>query len=277
MVRWVWVEFDHLCFLHQLLLLLRNRNNMMIFFQSSILLKCPKTGWITTAKSNPQIDKSKNQKRKNCSFFRRVYTPFAWSFFNLVCSCFFKPSSFFFLHSSSPAWPTRRTTPERDLLHQLALSLSLELTILKQLVILQQNSFCLRFEDLWILLPVLLLLLLSSSVASERERTEENKQTKNRRKQMTIARLITKELTTPQLLSTPNLHSKKEWQRITPCCGLDLMLINLRYHNRCASSNATLYLVAEADWDLLISISVCASISLILSPSPPTHHSQQTK
>jgi hypothetical protein len=115
----------------------------------------------------------------------------------LVCSCFFKPSSFFFLHSSSPAWPTRRTTPERDLLHQLALSLSLELTILKQLVILQQNSFCLRFEDLWILLPVLLLLLLSSSVASERERTEENKQTKNRTKQMTIARLITKELTTP--------------------------------------------------------------------------------
>jgi hypothetical protein len=86
------------------------------------------------------------------------------------------------------------------LLHQLALSLSLELTILKQLVILQQNSFCLWFEDLWILLPVLLLLLLSSSVASERERTEENKQTKNRRKQMTIARLITKELTTPQLL-----------------------------------------------------------------------------
>ncbi len=64
-----------------------------------------------------------------------------------------------------------------------------------------------------ILLPVLLLLLLSSSVASERERTEENKQTKNRRKQMTIARLITKELTTPQLLATPNLHSKKEWQK----------------------------------------------------------------
>jgi len=51
---------------------------------------------------------------------------------------------------------------------------------------------------------------LSSSVASERERTEENKQTKNRRKQMTITRLITKELTIPQLLSTPNLPSKKE-------------------------------------------------------------------
>jgi hypothetical protein len=73
---------------------------------------------------------------------------------------------------------------------------------------------------------------------------------------MTIARLITKELTIPQLLSTPNLPSKKEWQRITPCCGLDLLLINLRYHNRCASSNATLSLAAEADWDLLISISV---------------------
>jgi hypothetical protein len=85
------------------------------------------------------------------------------------------------------------------LLHQLALSLSLELTILKPFVVLQQNSFCLWFEDVWILLPVLLLLLLSSSVASERESTEENKQAKNRRKQMTIARLITKELTTTQL------------------------------------------------------------------------------
>lgn len=159
-------------------------------------LQCPKTGWITTAKSNPQIDKSKNQKSKNCSFFRRVCTPFAWSFFNLVCSCFFKPSSFFLLHSSSPTWSAWPTT-QKEICYINLLYLSLELTILKQFVILQQNSFCLQFEDLWILLPVLLLLLLSSSVASEREKTEENKQTKNRRKQMTIARLITKELTTP--------------------------------------------------------------------------------
>jgi len=107
--------------------------------------------------------------------------------------------------------------PQKEICYINLLYLSLELTILKHFVILQQNSFCLQFEDLWILLPVLLLLLLSSSVASERERTEENKQTKNRRKQMTIARLIAKELTTPQLLATPNLHSKKEWQRITPC------------------------------------------------------------
>jgi hypothetical protein len=42
----------------------------------------------------------------------------------LVCSCFFKLSSFFFLHSSSPTWPAWPTTPDRDLLHQLALSLS---------------------------------------------------------------------------------------------------------------------------------------------------------
>jgi hypothetical protein len=62
--------------------------------------------------------------------------------------------------------------PQREICYINLLYLSLELTILKQFVILQQNSFCLWFEDLWILLPVL---LLSSSVASERERTEENK------------------------------------------------------------------------------------------------------
>jgi hypothetical protein len=137
--------------------------------------------------------------------------------------------------------------PQKEICYINLLYLSLELTILTPFVVLQQNSFGLWFKDVWILLPVLLLLLLSSRVASERESTEENKQTKNRRKQMTIARLITKELTTTQLLSTPNLHSKKEWQRITPCCGLDLLLINLRYRNRCASSNATLCLAAEAD------------------------------
>jgi hypothetical protein len=65
--------------------------------------------------------------------------------------------------------------PRKEICYINLLYLSLELTILKQLVILQQNSFCLRFKDLWILLPVLLLLFLSSSIASERERTEENK------------------------------------------------------------------------------------------------------
>jgi hypothetical protein len=39
------------------------------------------------------------------------------------------------------------------------LYLSLELTILKQFVILQQNSICLQFEDLWILLPCIVLIV----------------------------------------------------------------------------------------------------------------------